>query len=93
MSTFPASVSLLDVFDSSSVHFLCGTRNVRYLSSRMDSVFLSFSSHVSFSSAMIFSVSCRGDKQAVSGPVRQHETGFSGIKPTLPAVARPPPLY
>lgn len=32
-----------------------------YLSSRIDSVFLSFSSHVSFSSAMIFSVSCHSE--------------------------------
>lgn len=33
-------------------------RSFGYLSRRMDSVFLSLSSHVSFSSAMIFSVSC-----------------------------------
>lgn len=35
-----------------------GRLRFSYLSRRMDSVFLSLSSHVSFSSAMIFSVSC-----------------------------------
>lgn len=54
----------------------------RYLSSRMDSVFLSFSSHVSFSSAMIFSVSCRHKNTPVTGTVCQQRRPSGRTHPT-----------
>lgn len=62
-----------------------------YLSSRMDSVFLSFSSHVSFSSAMIFSVSCSDTHKHISVDLsaRQDRHWRGGI---IPAASPPPPL-